>query len=151
MQVIYGKSITLGLLVENLNEPTLSLYGVTSRIVRIWRPAIAYYMGDSTILSLEIYDLTGNTKDSGSDYSQNIRFGLEQYLGNDVSLRFGAHNINSEVDTSKYLSVGIGLMRIDYFDAQPINYYIDYTFVYWTDPINTMQDYSHQVGVTIKF
>ncbi len=143
--------ITLGLLIENINEPTVSLHGITSRIVRIWRPAIAYYFSDTTIFSLEIYDATGNTKDSGSDYSQNIRLGFEQYLSEDVSLRLGAHNLNSEVDTSKYVSFGIGWMRSDFFNSKQINYYLDYTFVYWTDTISSMEDYTHQVGLTVRF
>ena len=146
-----NNSVTLGLLIENINEPTISLHRATSRIVRICRPAIAYYAGDTTIFSLEIYDLTGNTKDSGSDYSQNIRLGFEQYLSDEVSLRLGAHNLNSKVDTSKYLSLGIGLMRNDFFNLKPINYYVDYTFVYWTDPMSSMEDYTHQVGLTVRF
>ncbi|MFH1094185.1 MAG: hypothetical protein V1739_08585 [Candidatus Omnitrophota bacterium] len=147
----FNSSVTLGLLIENINEPTLSLYGVNSRIVRVWRPAIAYYMSDSTAVSLEIYDLTGNTKESGSDYSQNIRLGFEHNLSKEVSLRLGAHNINSEVDTSRYLSMGIGWMRSEFFDAKQMNYYVDYTFIYWTDPLSSMEDYTHQIGLTIKF
>ncbi|MCG2712962.1 MAG: hypothetical protein L6416_11665 [Candidatus Omnitrophica bacterium] len=145
-----NSSITLGLLIENINEPALSLYGVTSRIVRIWRPAIACYFSDSTVFSLEVYDLTGNTKDSGSDYSRNIRLGFEHYLTEEVSLRMGAHNINSEVDTSKYVSLGIGFMRSDFFNLKQINYYLDYAFIYWTDAINSMDDYTHQVGLSMK-
>ena len=143
--------VTLALLVENINEPLISLYGVGSRIVRIWRPAIAFYFGDSTMLTLEIYDAAGNTKNSGSDYSQNIRAGLEQYLSDEVSMRLGAHNLNSEVDSSKYLSFGLGWMRSDFFNLKQIYYYLDYTFVYWTDPVSDMEDYTHQLGFTVKF
>ncbi len=146
-----NNSVTLGLMVENINEPMISLYGVGSRIVRIFRPAIAYYFSDSTMITLEIYDLTGNTKNSGSDYSQNIRLGLEQYLTDEVSMRLGAHNINSEVDSSRYLSLGLGWMRTDFFNLKRINYYLDYTFVYWTDPISSMEDYTHQLGFSVKF
>ncbi|MCK4995167.1 MAG: hypothetical protein KAS13_09025 [Candidatus Omnitrophica bacterium] len=146
-----NNSITLGLLVENINEPIISLYGVGSRIVRIWRPALAYYFSDSTILSLEIYDLTGNTSNSGSDYSQNIRLGLEHYLSNEISLRLGSHNINSEVDSSKYLSLGIGWLRSDFFNSKLINYYLDYSLIYWTDPISNMEKATHQLGFTVRF
>lgn len=146
-----NNKITLGLLIENINEPTITLHGLTSRILRIWRPAIAYYFSEFSILSLEIYDLTGNTSDAGSDYSQNIRLGFEQYLTDDISIRLGAHNINSSDEASKYFSLGIGYLRSDFFDTRQMNYYIDYTFVYWADPISTMEDYTHQLGITIKF
>lgn len=146
-----NNNVTLGMMVENINEPLISLFGVGTRLVRIWRPAIAYYFSDSTLFSLEIYDLTGNTKDSGSDYSHNIRVGFEHYLSEEVSLRLGAHNVNSEVDSSKYLSFGLGWLRSDFFSSKPINYYLDYTFVYWTDPVSGMEDSTHQVGFTVKF
>ncbi len=144
-------SLTLGLLIENINEPTLTLHGVNSRIVRIWRPGIAYYFNDSTILSVDVYDATGNTSDSGSDYSQNICLGFEHYINDEFSVRLGAHNINSKVDTSKYFSLGLGWMRTDFFDSKPINYYLDYTLVYWSDAISAMEDFTHQVGVTVRF
>ena len=39
----------------------------------------------------------------------------------------------------------------DYMGIYPINYYLDYTFIYWQDPASGMEDYTHQVGLTLRF
>lgn len=143
--------IALGLLVENINEPTFTIHGVGSRMIRVYRPGLAYYFDDSTVFTFDIYDLTGNTKDSGSDYSQNIRLGMEHYFNDDFSLRLGAHQPNSTVDSSKFFSLGLGWQYSEFFVAHPVCYYFDYTFVYWQDPLAGNDDYLHQVGISCKF
>jgi len=144
-------NLSIGLLVENINEPRIGLHGVTSRLVRNWRPGIAYYIGDTTILSMEIYDLTGNTKDKGADYSQNLRFGFEQFITKTVSFRLGAHNVNSEEEASRYFSFGLGWLHSDFLNAQPTTYYLDYTLVYWPEAVKGTEEFTHMAGITIKF
>ncbi|MCP4649850.1 MAG: hypothetical protein GY853_07220 [PVC group bacterium] len=143
--------ITLGCLWENLNEPSYSILGLDNRLTRIWRPGVAYYFDEDTVVSLDIYDLTGNTEDKGSDFSQDIRIGFEHYMKEDFSIRFGAHHPNSSVDSSKYYSFGMGWQRSDFLGMYAVNYYLDYGFIYWTDVPAGMEDYIHQLGVTLKF
>ncbi|MDO8969919.1 MAG: hypothetical protein Q7U74_04465, partial [Saprospiraceae bacterium] len=116
--------ITTGFLWENINEPSFTVHGVNSRLVRVLRPGIAYYFTETSVLSCDIYDLTGNTKDRGADFSRNIRIGLEHYLTDSLSLRLGAHHPNSKVDSSKYYSVGFGLQRSDFVGVYPLTYFL---------------------------
>ncbi|MBU1088120.1 MAG: hypothetical protein KKD05_11475 [Candidatus Omnitrophica bacterium] len=146
-----SEKMALGLLVENINEPTFTIHGVNSRLIRVWRPGLAYYMNESTVLTCDIYDLTGNTQDRGSDYSQNVRLGMEHYFNDDFSLRLGAHNPNSSMDSSKYYSLGLGWQYAEFFVTHPVCYYFDYTFVYWQDPAVGNEDYLHQFGISCKF
>ncbi|MBU1043690.1 MAG: hypothetical protein KJ915_04745 [Candidatus Omnitrophica bacterium] len=145
------ENLSLGLLVENINEPTFTIHGVNSRLIRVWRPGLAYYVDAATVLTFDIYDLTGNTKDRGSDFSQNVRLGMEHYINDDFSLRLGVHNPNSDVDSSKYYSLGLGWQYSEFFITHPVCYYLDYTFVYWQDPAVGNEDYLHQFGVSCKF
>jgi hypothetical protein len=143
--------IALGLLVENINEPTYTIHGLNNRLIRVWRPGMAYYFDKSTVFTLDIYDLTGNTKDTGSDYSQNISLGMEHYFNDDISLRLGIHQPNSNEVSSKYYSLGLGWQYSEFFITHPVCYYFDYTFIYWQDPPRGNEDYQHLVGVSCKF
>ncbi|MFH1062445.1 MAG: hypothetical protein V1747_06115 [Candidatus Omnitrophota bacterium] len=143
--------VALGLLIENINEPTFTIHGVNNRLIRVWRPGLAYYFDESTVFTFDIYDLTGNTKDSGSDFSKNARFGMEHYFTPDLSLRLGAHQPNSNVDSSKFYSLGLGWQYSEFFISHPVCYYLDYTFIYWQDAIEGNDDYLHQFGVSCKF
>ena len=146
-----NEKITLGLLWENINEPKYSIFHIKNRLVRNLRPGIAYYFGEDTLISLDIYDLTGNTEDRGSDFSQNICLGFEHYLNKDVSVRMGAHHPNSDVDSSKFYSFGMGWQRSDFLGIYPVSYYLDYALVYWQDPPSGVDDLTHQIGITLKF
>ncbi len=146
-----SEKLTAGFLLENVNEPTFSVHGVSNRLIRVFRPGIAYYFTDATVATLDIYDLTGNTGDRGGDFSQNIRMGFEHYFNDVLSVRLGLHQPNSKVDSSKYYSLGFGLQKADYMGIYPINYYLDYTFIYWQDPASGMEDYTHQAGLTLRF
>ncbi|RKY35631.1 MAG: hypothetical protein DRP78_05300 [Candidatus Omnitrophota bacterium] len=147
----YSNSISFGCLCENVFEPGYSLFGVKSRLFRVFRPAIAYYPNDRTTISFDIYDLTGNTKNTGCDLSQDIRVGIEHYLSDSVSIRVGAHHPNSKEDTVKFYSFGMGLQRADFLGLKPINYYLDYSFIYWQKSLSGMDKYTHQLGITIGF
>jgi len=144
-------SVTVGFLWENVNEPDFSLHGVKGRLVRVLRPGVAYYFDDTTVGTLDIYDLTGNTDDRGNDYSQNIRLGLEHYFSDEFSARGGIHHPNTEVDTSRFYTIGLGWQRSDFFNAYPVSYYFDYTFVYWDNVPTGMEEFTHQLGMTVKF
>ncbi|MCG2703076.1 MAG: conjugal transfer protein TraF [Candidatus Omnitrophica bacterium] len=143
--------LSFGLLWENLNEPTYTLFGVNSRLIRVMRPGIAYFLSEKTVLTCDIYDLTGNTSDHGADFSRNVRIGFEHYLTKSFSFRLGAHQPNSKVDSSKFYSTGFGWQRSDFLNIYPIQYYLDYTFIYWQDAPAGVEDYLHQLGITLKF
>ncbi|MFH2139034.1 MAG: hypothetical protein ABII88_11100 [Candidatus Omnitrophota bacterium] len=146
-----NEHVTFGCLWENVNEPTYSLFNITNRLVRNLRPGIAYYFSENTVITMDIYDLTGNTEDRASDYSQDIRIGFEHYLNDDISLRVGAHHPNSDVDSSKYYSCGFGWQRSDFMGVYPVSYYLDYGFVYWPEAPTGTDTYTHQLGATLKF
>ncbi len=147
----FADKLAFGLMIENINEPTFAIHGVNNRLIRVWRPGLAYYMDDSTVFTFDIYDFTGNTKDKGSDFSQNVRFGMEHYFNEDFSLRLGAHNPNSTVDSSKFYSLGLGYQYAEFLGTHPVCYYFDYTFIYWQDPGVGNDDYLHQFGISCKF
>ncbi|MFH1459229.1 MAG: hypothetical protein ABIG64_02485 [Candidatus Omnitrophota bacterium] len=146
-----NNQLTLGLLCENVNEPTYTVHGITNRLIRVMRPGMAYYFSDNTLMSFDIYDLTGNTSGRGGDYSQNLRLGFEHYFTDEISVRLGVHHPNSKVDASKFYSLGLGLMHADFLSLYPVTYYIDYTFIYWQDPVAGFEDYTHQLGLIIRF
>jgi len=143
--------LVFGLMVENVNEPTYAVHGVKNRLVRVARPGLAYFFADSTVATLEIYDITGNTEDRGADLSQDIRIGFEHYINDHVSLRLGAHHLNSDFDASKFYSFGIGWQRSDFFQIYPVCYYFDYTLISWPDAPAGMEDLTHLLGLTVKF
>jgi len=143
--------LLVGCLWENVNEPSYNLFGVSNELVRIMRPGVAYYLTENTVVACDIYDITGNTKDRTSDYSQDIRLGLEHYLTENLSVRLGAHHPNSNTDSSQFYALGLGWQRSDFWGINPVNYYIDYTFVSWTDAPSGMEDYTHQIGLSAKF
>jgi hypothetical protein len=147
----FAEDIAFGCLVENINEPSFAIYGVSTRLTRIWRPGIAYYMDDNTVFTLDIYDATGNTKDKGADYSQNVRLGFEHYFNEDFSLRLGAHQPNSQIDSSIYYSFGLGWQYSEFLSSHPVAYYFDYSFIYWQDPPVGNEDFLHQVGISARF
>jgi len=147
----FSDEITLGFLWENVNEPSFTVHGVKNRLTRVLRPGIAYYFSSKTLVSCDIYDLTGNTGDQGADFSQNVRIGFEHYINDAVSVRLGAHHPNSDVDSSKYYSFGLGFQRSDFLGIYPISYFLDYTFIAWENAPADMSEYTHQVGVTFKF
>jgi hypothetical protein len=150
--VVFSDSLTLGFLWENINEPTYSVHGVKNRLIRVLRPGIAYYFTPSTLISCDIYDLTGKHPETrGRDFSQNVRIGFEHYLNDAISIRLGAHQPNSKIDSSKYYSIGLGLQRSDYVGVYPISYFLDYTFIAWEDAPADMSNSTHQVGLTLKF
>lgn len=146
-----SENFSVGFLLENINEPTYTLFGAKNRLIRVLRPAIAYFFNEKTVITLDIYDLTGNTKDRGADLSQDIRIGFEHYIIEPLSVRLGLHHLNSDTDSSKFYSLGIGWQFSDYIGIYPVGYYIDYSFIFWPDAPTGMEDYTHQLGVTLKF
>ncbi len=144
-------NFSVGCTWENINEPSYTLFGVENKLVRILRPGVAYYFNEDTVITLDIYDLTGNTEDRSSDFSQDIRIGMEHYLSDVLTIRSGVRHPNSDVDTVKAYTFGLGWQRSDFLGIHPVNFYLDYTFVYWSDPDTSMDDYTHQLGASIKF
>jgi len=143
--------MSVGFLWENVNEPSYTLFGNSARLVRVLRPGVAYYFDEETVVTLDMYDATGNTRGRGADFSQDLRMGFEHYWTDWLATRLGLHNFFSAVETSTYVSFGIGLERSDYMGMTPIHYYLDYSVMYWPDAVSGMQNVTHQVGVTFRF
>lgn len=98
----YNDNVTLGLLIQNLNEPetVLELDGVpqdSTTWVRNWRPGIAVRFGDDLIVSAEVYDATDRI-------DRALRAGVEKrFPGNSWALRAGWYG-NADAPT---LGVGV--------------------------------------------
>lgn len=150
------KGLSLGLLWQDINEPEVTLFGVKSKYIRNLRPGFAFRPDDKTILSLELYDVTGESK--GSD--QNLRVGLERYFNlpwenTSIALRAGGYDINADDKANRAVTGGLGykwkfsgLARND--RELPLDLSIDYAVMYWMDAPNGTDELTHMATLKIS-
>ncbi|MCM8814185.1 MAG: hypothetical protein NC924_09695 [Candidatus Omnitrophica bacterium] len=143
--------MSVGIVVENITEPNLEFFGVENKMVRNVKPGVALYPVDNLMITCDIYDALGATKDKSADFSQDIRVGCEYYLAKFLAVRGGAHHLFSAVDQSVYYSAGIGLQRAEFFRMYPITYYLDYAFLYWPDAAAGTEETVHNLSLSFKF
>lgn len=97
------KKWTIGLLIQDINEPMVSQDGTDiARWARNWRPGCAYRPDPTSIVSAEIYDAA-----DGVD-SRSLRIGYEKWLSSKLAARAGYYGLGSS--DSNALTLGIGFV-----------------------------------------
>ena len=87
------EQLRFGLLLQDLNRPTFEIYDgcydmdIRNIYILNVRPAVAYQVTDSLLVTASVYDLLGETKNSPVN-QQGFRFGVEQWINN-FALRAG--------------------------------------------------------------
>ncbi len=118
--------LSLGLLVQDVNEPEFDTYQ-KDKVIRNIIPGIALKLGESFILSTSLND-AANT--SNTEIEERVRVGLEQKITDYLALRAGKYG--------EKITYGLGVNLGDYF-------LVDYVFV-----DNKLEE-NHQVGVSIRY
>ncbi|MEW6607609.1 MAG: hypothetical protein AB1414_09160 [bacterium] len=103
-----NKEFSLGLIVQNLDEPVIH-YGEDSPIYdfswkKIIKPGLAYRPDDKTIFAIDIYDWTlDNVYDTKIDMGQSgVRVGFEKWYEDKLAIRAGLLN-------KYYHTIGFGV------------------------------------------
>lgn len=148
--------LSFGLLWQDVNEPEVTLFDVAARYVRNLRPGIAFRPDDKTILSMEMYDVLGESETANN----NLRIGAERwfdlpYDGVSLAARIGGYDINADSKWDKAVTAGLGIKftpealakgDIDY----PLTVGIDYTCMHWFDVPADTNDFTHFLGFSVS-
>jgi len=132
------EKFSLGLLLQDVNEPEISLYGTDIHYDLKVSPGFTYFPNEKTNCSIEVYDFLN---------SNQIRLGGEYFLLPNLPVRVGIYNLNKK--ENRALTFGCGLNSGEIFAYARIE--IDYTLLYWTDNPSEEDDFSHFLGAKIKF
>jgi hypothetical protein len=132
--------LSLGLLIQDINEPDVGDHWYFTENIR---PGIAWKINEKTTVALDIYDLTGRTKDEPSDLSQDLSLGLERALSEKITLRLGGCHLNSGDEAKKAVTWGLGF--------KVTNLKIDYSYLNWTDPPEDIDKQAHQLAFSFQF
>ena len=127
-----------GILFQNVNEPKIDLYGTDIRYNLNIRPGAAYSPDAKTNYTIEIYDFSNTNQ---------IRLGGEHWITAYLALRLGAYNLNKK--ENRALTFGCGLNSAEIFAYTDIE--INYALLYWTDNPSDENDFSHFMGLKMKF
>lgn len=127
-----------GILLQNVNEPKIDLYGTDIRYNLNIRPGAAYSPDAKTNYTVEIYDFLETNQ---------IRLGGERWITAYLALRLGAYNLNKK--ENRAVTFGCGLNSAGIFAYTDIE--IDYALLYWTDNPSNENDFSHLLGFKMKF
>ncbi|MFH1777971.1 MAG: hypothetical protein ABH952_10495 [Candidatus Omnitrophota bacterium] len=145
-----GEKITIGVLWENITEPSYNLLGEKIRILRILRPGLSWQLNENTVVAWDIYDITGRTDKRSNNMSQDINLGIERYFNDRIILRFGAMHINSSTKSNRALTFGFGWRKEADVLFNVMGYDIDYCLVYWADPLPGNDNFTHQLSLSGK-
>lgn len=91
---------SVGLLVQNANEPEMSDGDDSIPWVRNWRPGFAYRPDASSVASVELYDATNNGG------AQSLRVGYEKKLKDGWAARLGYYGLG--LTGAQAVTVGVG-------------------------------------------
>lgn len=150
MGIYYKKDkLSAGILFQNVNEPTFTLFGATAKYNVNIRPGIAYRVHDRLLLTTELYDATDK-----SNY-QNLRIGAEAKITDNINLRLGGYDITGTDKTGRAVTCGFGL-NFDgdkfNFDNKDATFSIDYGVLYWYESDVDIKDkFTHLLSSSVKF
>lgn len=130
--------LSFGILLQNVNEPKINLYGKDIEYELNIRPGLAYSRDEKTKYTIEVYGLTD---------SNQVRIGGERWIKPYLALRLGAYNLNKKEERA--ITFGCGLNSTEIFAYTDIE--IDYALLYWTDNPAEEDDFSHLLGVKVRF
>jgi len=130
--------LSLGFLLQNLNEPEITLYGSDITYDLNVKAGLTFHPDEQTNYSFEINNFF--------DANQ-IRLGGEYWIAPYLALRLGAYNLNKK--DNRALTFGCGLNSAEIFAYTDIE--IDYALLYWTNNSAGEDDFSHLVGIKMKF
>jgi hypothetical protein len=148
--------LSLGVLYQNANEPSETLWGVKATYIRNLRAGIAFRPDDHTIIAADVYDALEETKNVPNSVAQDIRVGIERWfdfpedtpnwIGDSLAIRVGGYHVNR---SSRAYTFGLGLKGSDWYRETEWfkSAEIDYAVIYWDES----RDFTHQLGLTFNF
>ena len=138
------KKFSAGLLIQNANEPELTVFDVTGKYKANFRPGIAYRLWDKFIISTELYDATND-----SNY-RNFRIGAEAQITDNAAIRVGGYDITATDKIGRAITGGIGLTSLELTNNIDLN--LSYGILYWYESEAEMRDkFSHLLAITATF
>ena len=144
------EKVSLGLFLQDMNRAARTTFDTTYKYVFNVRPGISYKFDEKTLVSLEIYDAAGNTKQYNPDVSHDLRFGVERWINERMALRAGGYHLNSSSDTLRAITLGFGFKPRNII-TRAKDLTLDYTVIYWTDPLAGTNHYTCQMGLKFGF
>ena len=135
---------SFGVLYQNINVP--DLYGII-KLIRNLRLGVAFRPDDRTIIALDMYDATEETRYTPIDVSRDLCFGIERWLTENFVVRGGAYFFTAE---GRAITLGGGFRRCR-SHVLNLSIQLDYTLLYWTDAPQDMDEFTHQIGLTAKY
>jgi hypothetical protein len=142
---------SFGVLLQNANAPEIELFGVKGKYVRNLRAGIAFRPDNKTVIALDVYDVTGETNNTATDVSQDLRIGVERWFTNNFALRAGLYHPNSSTKAMKAVTFGVGIKEITPKGGFFSGGQLDYGLIYWTNAPAGVSNVTHQVGLTFRF
>lgn len=128
---------TIGVLLQDFNEPEYELFGEKGKYISNLRPGIAWKPTDKITVALDMYDALNNSKGQvGGD----LRIGTEAWVTENLAIRAGAYHFNND-DVRAY-TAGLGF-RVN--KAKGLR--IDYGLMYW----DAADEFQHMLAVGYKF
>jgi hypothetical protein len=143
---------SFGVLLQNANAPEIELFGVKNKYIRNLRAGIAFRPDNKTVIALDVYDVTGETNNTATDVSQDLRIGVERWVTDNFALRAGLYHPNSSTKEMKAVTFGASFKA---FAAAKDGFFsggqLDYGLIYWTNTPAGVSNVTHQVGLTFRF
>jgi WD40 repeat protein len=115
------------------------------KINRNVRAGLAISPDDKTIFSIDIYDISGKTKDTEEDLSQDLSVGIERQFTENFTLRLGLWHINSACREYRGLTGGIN------YNFKLFNSIVDVGYAYVNRYLHPKDKEFHSLGISIKF
>jgi len=138
------QDFSAGLLIQNINEPKLTLFGEKATYKINFRPGIAYRYEDKFILSAELYDATDRNN------HRNLRIGAEAQVTDNVALRLGGYDITATERTGRAITSGIGIASKEI--NKNIKFDLSYGVLYWyKSEAETKDKFTHLLSLSAKF
>jgi hypothetical protein len=134
---------SFGALWQDINKPSLELFGAKSEYARNLRAGIAFRPDNKTVIALDVYDITNEAN------NRDIHVGAERWFTENIAIRVGLYQA-----TSATPAVTFGA-SFKVFAAAENEFFssgqLDYGLIHWTNTPAGVSNTTHQVGLTFRF
>lgn len=138
------QNLSVGLLIQDVNEPEITVFGTTGKYNVNLRSGIAYRFGEKFVLSGELYDVTDE-----SDH-RNLRIGAEAKVTDNIAIRLGGYDITATEKTGRAITGGVGLASGELIEN--VKAELSYGALYWYESeAETKDKFTHLVSLSVKF
>ncbi|MBI5789257.1 MAG: hypothetical protein HZA78_10425 [Candidatus Schekmanbacteria bacterium] len=137
-----SKMFSLGFLLQNASEAQFMRKDSAAEMIRNLRPGLSFRPDEKTVLSVELYDALGKTKNSSEDVSRDVRLGIERQFTDYFVLRAGVYHVNNDI--YRAYTGGIGIKPFQRWD---IDLELEWTIMLW----DKSRTYTHFAGVVYRY